>query len=110
MCFILGVLPASKFTEVHESPSKSGTNNACLAECLKCGKRPYLLERCLIGGLKVYHRRCFACVRCQKQLIKGAYRQTDSTPEKNTPLFECLDHEKEDFLKSMFILEVFSLC
>ncbi|KAE9549802.1 hypothetical protein FO519_006983 [Halicephalobus sp. NKZ332] len=56
-----------------------------LPSCVSCGLYAFLIER-IIVDMKVWHRRCFLCSQCNKQLYRGSYRLVEQGR------YECVEH------------------
>ena len=56
-----------------------------LPNCVACGVFVYLIERVVIDR-KVWHRKCFVCSSCTKQLYRGSYRSLEDGK------YECVEH------------------
>uniref|UniRef100_A0A914V2Q3 LIM zinc-binding domain-containing protein n=1 Tax=Plectus sambesii TaxID=2011161 RepID=A0A914V2Q3_9BILA len=61
--------------------------------CRQCKERPFFAERVVVDKA-VWHRRCFRCSKCSKQLHRGAFRQSLN----QTHAYECLEHDGRSLL------------
>uniref|UniRef100_A0AC35FD09 LIM zinc-binding domain-containing protein n=1 Tax=Panagrolaimus sp. PS1159 TaxID=55785 RepID=A0AC35FD09_9BILA len=64
---------------------EANTTAEHLPNCVSCGLYAFLVERVVIDR-KVWHRRCFLCSTCNKQLYRGSYRSVENGQ------YECVEH------------------
>uniref|UniRef100_A0AC34RF89 LIM zinc-binding domain-containing protein n=1 Tax=Panagrolaimus sp. JU765 TaxID=591449 RepID=A0AC34RF89_9BILA len=62
--------------------------------CEACGLYAFLIERIIVDK-KVWHRRCFVCFQCNKQLFRGSYRSIDNGK------YECVEHFANNILSRL---------
>uniref|UniRef100_A0A914YC10 LIM zinc-binding domain-containing protein n=1 Tax=Panagrolaimus superbus TaxID=310955 RepID=A0A914YC10_9BILA len=75
---------------------EANTTAEQLPSCVSCGLFAFLVERVIVDR-KVWHRRCFLCSTCNKQLYRGSYRSIENGQ------YECVEHFAANILSKFAI-------